>query len=266
MMIGAMISLDDYRDLQIKDSDFSELLLFDGDLTRLLEGRIIEGVAEANPPVRYLHVQEFFSENGVSQLVDLSSDDESIRLRSVQIVAATRSVAHDILGSQVVIHPGGIRTSVENGRRLLANLQLSLHQLGPDSLLIENMPWCYWLKKRQRLVSNHCVAIEDFSRLEGLVEGFVLDICHGYLSSKDGDQAYCERFMSTYGNRVKHIHASDARAPDQEGLQIDEGDIDFSFLHDVDVPILAEVWNGHTNSGDGFRVAIERLRSLEKSR
>ena len=70
--------------------------------------------------------------------------------------------------------------------------------------------------------------------------------------------------MSALGDRTMHVHASDAKIPDKEGLQIGDGEIDFSFLLDVGVPILVEVWNGHENRGEGFRTGIERLRSLTR--
>ena len=257
-----MVSADDYSSLVVDGSEFSELLLFNGDLERLQFSDIADRLVEANPPIRYVHVQEFLDYDDAEELVDLSSEDEMIRRKSVQVVAATRAFAHGINDSAVVFHPGGIRSEIADHKLLLSNLEKSLFELGPTSLLMENMPWYYWLRKRKRMVSNICVLMEDLMRFESCIEGFTLDTCHGYLSRPEGDQTYCERFMEALGDKVVHIHASDARAPDQEGLQIGEGDVDFSLLRHVDVPILAEVWNGHANGGEGFRIAIKRLRTL----
>ncbi|MCU0853138.1 MAG: hypothetical protein MUC90_07820, partial [Thermoplasmata archaeon] len=87
----------------------------------------------------------------------------------------------------------------------------------------------------------------------------------GYLSRTEGDQGYCRRFLDALGAKVRHIHVSDARAPDSEGLQIGDGQIDFSILKDASVPITVEIWNGHLEEGQGFWLGIERLRALERS-
>jgi len=97
------------------------------------------------------------------------------------------------------------------------------------------------------------------------VEGFTLDVCHGYLSRPDGDTSYCSEFLSALGTKTHHLHVSDAKAPDSEGLEIGEGEIDFSFLRDVKVPILVEMWKGHEHNGRGFKQGTERLRALERS-
>ncbi|MDH3366145.1 MAG: sugar phosphate isomerase/epimerase [Thermoplasmata archaeon] len=258
-----MVSPDDCRFLKVLDSDFSEMLLFSRDLDRGVAD-VAQAAASANHPVQYVHVQEFMDLNGTETMVDLSSEDEAIRTASVRIVRITREVAALLGDVPVVIHPGGIRPSVRDKAELESSLVRSLTDLEPRRLLLENMPWYYWYRKRERFMSNTCVSIEDMTRFEGMVEGFTLDTCHGFLSVPDGDPGYCGRFMDTFGDKVAHIHASDAKAPDKEGLQIGDGDVDLSFLRDVNVPILAEVWNGHANDGEGFRIAIERLRSLEK--
>ena len=263
MLLGATVSLRDFATLQVPGSEFSELLLLRGDLERVSTDESLVGkLIEADPPILYVHVQEFLVHDGEEVLVDLSSEDVSVRSSSVSVVRETRSLASRMGGLQVVVHPGGIRRETADGHALEDNLVRSLRDLGPSSLLLENMPWYYWFRKRERLMSNVCVTVEEMSRVSDLVEGFTLDTSHGYLSCAEGDDGYCRRFMDALGDRVMHIHASDARAPDHEGLQIDEGDADLSFLREADVPILAEVWNGHADGGRGFRVAIERLRAL----
>jgi N-acetylneuraminate synthase len=102
-------------------------------------------------------------------------------------------------------------------------------------------------------------------RREG-VEGFTLDDCHGYLSRPSGDSSYRSEFLSAFGAKPHHLHVSDAKAPDRESLEIGEGEIDFSFLRDVHMPVLVEIWKGHEQNGRGFKQGIERLRALESRR
>ena len=94
------------------------------------------------------------------------------------------------------------------------------------------------------------------------VEGFTLDVCPGYLSRPSGDASYCSGFLAAFGTKTHHLHVSDAKAPDREGLEIGEGEIDFSFLRDVKMPVLVEIWKGHEQNGRGFKLGIERLRIL----
>lgn len=263
MHLGTMVSVRDFDSLRLPDSDFSELLLFRGDLELLSsDPRLTDRLRAAVPPIRYVHVQEFVESGGIEVLLDLSSEDEGLRRKSVSVVEGTRSLASELGCPEVVVHPGGVRREAVDAKRLTADLTRSLEELGPDSLLLENMPWYYWFRKSERLVSNLCVGIEDVSPFADLMEGLTLDTCHGYLSRAEGDAGYCIRFLDEFGDKVVHIHASDARAPDREGLQIGEGDVDLSFLADMEVPILVEVWDGHADGGRGFRTALERLRSM----
>ena len=52
-----------------------------------------------------------------------------------------------------------------------------------------------------------------------------------------------------------------------EGLQIDEGDIDFVKLAKIlnelcpSASFIPEIWQGHKNGGEGFWLALEKLES-----
>ena len=62
-----------------------------------------------------------------------------------------------------------------------------------------------------------------------------------------------------------HLHLGDAKGLNGEGLQIGEGDIDFSRLGDIlksgcpKISFIPEIWQGHKNGGEGFWIALERL-------
>jgi len=262
MNLGVMLSTRDFKDLSFPEADFSELLLFDGDLGRI-DGRLIAMLTRAKPSIAYVHAQEFVHYGGSRRLVDLTSEDEAFRASCIKTLQDSRALADSLGKVGLVIHPGGIRRSVVDTQSLLQNLERSLSELGPRGLLLENMPWYYWQKGAGRMVSNVCVSIESVARLSDKVDGLVLDTAHGYLSRQEGSQEYLHDFMRVFGKKVKHIHLSDACVPDKEGLQIGEGDIDFSFLKGTSLPAMIEVWNGHEQGGAGFREGIMRLRALE---
>ena len=62
-----------------------------------------------------------------------------------------------------------------------------------------------------------------------------------------------------------HLHIADAIGVDGEGLQIEEGEIDFLSLGKVIKKFgnspswIPEVWQGHENQGEGFWIALQRL-------
>ena len=262
MKLGIMVSALDFKELAFPEADFSELLLFDGDIARI-DGHLIEELSHAEPPLTFVHAQEFVPYSGKKRLLDLASEDEGFRASCVKVVEDSRALASSLGKVLLVVHPGGIRSAAANHEGLLRNLEKSLVELGPKGLLLENMPWYYWQKGIGRMVSNICVSIDDIEKISDHVEGVVLDTAHGYLSSEDGNQRYLTDFMDILGEKVKHIHLSDARAPDKEGLQIGDGDIDFSFLKGTAAQVMIEVWNGQARGGAGFREGIRRLRGLE---
>ena len=264
-MIGHMVTLNDFRILALPDSEFAELLLFDKDRERVTKELIKDLRDRARPEIRFVHTQEFVTYKGREVLLDLSAEEEGLRNESVMSVSHARELAASLGDVKVVVHPGGVHDQMKDRERLLTNLELSLSELGPSKLLLENMPWYYWHRKLGRMVANICVTIEDMNRFEQLVEGFTLDVCHGYLSRPEGNPEYWDEFLATLGRKTRHLHLSDARAPDKEGLQIGDGEIDFSILRRIDVPILVEIWKGHEQNGRGFKVGIERLRVLEKN-
>ncbi len=262
--LGMMVGLDDYPSLDVPWADFSELLLFDGDLVRLDDAAVEDLLLSVTRPIEFVHCQEFVTVDGEDVMVDLSSERRAVRDASVEVVMRTRELAKKLVDAMVVMHPGGIRPKMVDRSLLMSNLSESLSELGADRLLLENMPWYYWFRKKERMVSNICVTIEDMAELEDMVEGFTLDLCHGYLSRAEGDPSYNSSFIERFGEKVGHIHASDAVAPDREGLQIGDGDVDFSVLKRASVPVLVEIWNGHADGGAGFRVGIERLREMSR--
>lgn len=266
MELGYMVSLKDFATISIPEADFTELLLFDGDEKNGVPDIAEEVLHQTESSIRFVHVPEFVMHRGQSVLLDLSADDEDVRNRSMEMVRFSRDLATSLGDLQVVVHPGGIRHRVVDRENSLSLLESSLSELGSSKLLLENMPWFYWHRKSERMISNLCVSVDDMKRLEPLVEGFTLDVCHGYLSRPSGDPSYCSEFLGAFGAKTRHLHVSDAKAPDHEGLQIGEGEIDFSFLRDVEVPVLVEVWKGHEQNGRGFRRGIERLRALGSGR
>ena len=67
---------------------------------------------------------------------------------------------------------------------------------------------------------------------------------------------------------VEHMHIVDALGVDGEGVQMGEGDVDFTRLSQVLSEIasapqfIPEIWQGHKNDGEGFWQALNYLDEI----
>ena len=94
-----------------------------------------------------------------------------------------------------------------------------------------------------------------------------LDISHSYMwCNYSGDDL--SKFISKIGSQVSHIHISDATGESEEGLQVGEGSLNFEQILKAmsvipkNTTLLPEIWQGHDNLGEGFRIALERLNKF----
>jgi len=94
-----------------------------------------------------------------------------------------------------------------------------------------------------------------------------LDTSHSKLACNHFKWSFKE-FIDCVAPHSAHLHIADAKGVDGEGLQINEGDIDFPDLTeklDLLAPrasFIPEIWQGHKNEGEGFWVALDRLEGL----
>ena len=75
---------------------------------------------------------------------------------------------------------------------------------------------------------------------------------------------FCEK-VAPYSS---HLHLGDASGVNGEGLQIGDGDIDWTSLwalidqYAKDASFIPEIWQGHKNNGEGFWIALDKLNGL----
>jgi N-acetylneuraminate synthase len=95
--------------------------------------------------------------------------------------------------------------------------------------------------------------------------GLCLDLSHAKLYCNAAGEDFLA-YVKALKPLIGHIHVSDARGTTNEGLQIGEGEIDFTALvralDGMDVIAVPEIMDGHRDKGAGFRVAVERLRKI----
>ncbi|WP_067781976.1 N-acetylneuraminate synthase family protein [Actinomyces vulturis] len=105
-------------------------------------------------------------------------------------------------------------------------------------------------------------ALADFAERSGLQ--ITYDISHSMLSANHEHRPLCE-YTEILAPLSAHLHVVDGKGVDGEGVQIGEGDVDFAELAEQldrlapGVSFIPEIWMGHTNNGEGFWLALDRL-------
>lgn len=91
-----------------------------------------------------------------------------------------------------------------------------------------------------------------------------LDVSHTQLSANEFNYSF-EEFFKLNGHFIEHLHLVDASNHNSEGLQIEEGEIDWKKLinllniYSPNATFIPEIWQGHLNNGSGFWKALDRL-------
>jgi sialic acid synthase SpsE/sugar phosphate isomerase/epimerase len=214
-------------------------------------------------------------------LIDLCAEDDAQRTLSVQRIQKTIDLSRALApqftfdpalfpnGPKIVMHVGGmspkpggydVDAAVE---RLLAALK-QLDTKGVD-LLLENLPpypWYFGGRWFGHIICNvdNTVLLCERSGL-----GLCFDTSHAALECAKSGASLTE-FAQRVAPYVRHLHVSDGAGTSGEGLQIGEGSVNFV---EVLKPLLAnhptmipEIWMGHHENGEGFRVALENLTDI----
>jgi len=230
---------------------------------------------------------------GELQLVDLASQDKGVREESVGTVVECCRIAAQLGSRYIIIHPGGVmeedcRSKIATTRHcfeeelmineLSMNLQFSLVEIAAeidgfysaDKILLENMPHHFWLTDGRKWYPQLFLEARGSREFVDLCGGICLDICHAYLARPEGGYEVMEDFLYRLGKKIHHLHISDAKAADGEGLQIGEGEINFHRVARMlkegtdyaNLTAIPEIKEGHLKRGAGFHTALDRLRTI----
>jgi N-acetylneuraminate synthase len=212
-------------------------------------------------------------------ILNLASDDDAYRRRSIDELARVIDVARDMQAyftradaPKVVVSMGGFSTDAFVTRRerwsMYERVADSLRRLDMSGveLLAQTLPPFPWYRGGQ-LFCNLFVDPEDtaeFCRLTGT--GLCLDVAHSQLAANHAHRCLGD-WVSALAGAIAHLHIVDAQGVDGEGLQVGEGDVDFaglaaSLAHVAPrASFIPEIWQGHVNDGEGFWLALERLEA-----
>jgi sugar phosphate isomerase/epimerase len=286
MRLGVKAALGDAREMAALDVELLEVHLGLEDIPRRTEAltSTFDAIRRERGLDILVHAPEFMGPPSCPELVDLSSPDDGARVLSLELLGRTIDLARALGSHLIIAHPGGIAPEERAARSRCEGLDRLERSLAPlrdrarDAgvlLTLENMPWFYFVKREEgvapdgrgrRWVSTILVEPDDMDRLCDHVDGLTLDVSHGYLHDHEGGMAAIDGFLSRHKSRVLHLHLSDALPPDNEGLQVGEGCVDFASvlraLRGRDVTAVPEVIGGHRLGGRGFKRALEVLRRM----
>ena len=150
-------------------------------------------------------------------------------------------------------------------QRLIDSLQ-QINTAGEVEIIPQTMPPFPWHFGGQRY---HNLFVEaDFIRSFCEEQGMrvCLDVSHSKLACNHLHHPF-RQFLDQILPFTAHLHLADAKDVDGEGLQINDGDIDWVQLfeqiqqHCPKASFIPEIWQGHKNGGEGAWLALERLES-----
>jgi N-acetylneuraminate synthase len=210
-------------------------------------------------------------------LLNPASDDDIHRTRSrdelQKVISFTRDIAKYFKPTKnipLVVSLQGVTRSgfatQDEQEAMYTRLIETLKTLDTEGVAIlpQTLPPFPWLFGGQLyhnlFVNPHDIA--DFCKKNNFK--ICLDISHSKLAANHFNWSF-EDFVRTVGPYVDHLHIVDAAGNDAEGLQIGDGDIDFSVLAKIldevapQASFIPEIWQGHENNGEGFHIALDRL-------
>lgn len=272
--------------IMVRPTDYQELIKIFS--PKVAEFHLTDNDIESNFKIKKDYSQELIihaPEYCNHDLFDLSCEEKRILEKSKKnlekLIKLTKTIKKSFPKSnkvKIVLHPGGMYQSGPFGltdfdlpskKRLYRNLAFSLETFTQDwyEILIENMPPFPWYFGGQWLHGIFMDAQEIIDFCKETKRFICLDISHAKL--------YCNYKKIDYYNYLnslipyaKHLHIADASdGVDGEGLQINEGSIDFKklkFLFDkFQGSFSVEIWQGHKEKGKGFWEALKRLKKMK---
>jgi sialic acid synthase SpsE/sugar phosphate isomerase/epimerase len=268
---GLPVRYHDYRELLASSNpDFLEFHLSyrDMDLAPL------EMVPEPVSTGLIVHSPDhFFGDH----LMDLASGDEAERRHSLgqlqRVIEITRELATRFVcpvSPLVVSSLGGFSQPRPIAPRdipeLYGRVAAALEELDTSGveLIAQTLPPFPWFFGGQHHGNLFCHPQDTASFAAETGMRLCLDVAHTKLACNHLRIPLSEA-MELLMPHTAHFHVVDAAGLDGEGLQIEEGEVDFRMLADqMDrfaprASFIPEIWQGHKNSGEGFWIALDRL-------
>jgi len=271
---GVPVRFHDWEDLALASNpDFLEFHLSYRDMDSDLE----KFIPDPLPYSLIVHSPDLFSDD---HILDLAAEDQKSWQRSIdelqRVIDLARTLKSKFQGplpTKVVVSMGGSSMHsplpISDRPKLYERVLSGILALDSEDVevLAQTLPPYPWYLGGQRFC-NLFVDPEETAKfsIESGVE-LCLDVAHTKLACTHLRQSF-SRAIELLAPVAGHLHLVDASGMDGEGLQILEGDIDWTALAaqlNVSAPkvsFIPEIWQGHVGQGQGFWVAMERLEPL----
>ena len=278
LISGIPVRYHDYQQLKKEiPVEFLEFHMSDSDLN-LTPNKFIED--KLNYKRLFVHAVEQYSDGFI---IDFASSDKTIISESksrfndlIDHISILKKKFKNLEKCSVILNIGGFsnkKIKEKEIQTLHRNVVINLLKIkkltdkNNIKILLQTFPPMPW---HQGGVAHHNLmvspeSINYISKKSGMKICF--DISHSYLASYHL-KIDMNLFTKKIKKRVDYLHISDASNLSQEGLQVLEGNVDIprilkellknkkSFFY------IPEIWNGHANSGMGFKTAILRLSDI----
>ena len=221
-----------------------------------------------------VHSPDLFAND---HIIDLGAVDDDYRKRSIselqRVVDLTRALAEWFPNEQhpvVILNVGGFTRAgfVDRDQRkaMYERIDDSFSLVDSDGieLLAQTLPPYPWLMGGQMFSNVFLDAADTVWFVETFGRRLCLDTSHTCLAATHSGAPFAE-MVDALAPHAGHLHLVDAAGTDGEGVQVDEGDIDWDVLAgqlDALAPgvrFIPEIWQGHVDNGAGFWRALERL-------
>jgi sialic acid synthase SpsE/sugar phosphate isomerase/epimerase len=268
---GLPVRYHDFKDLiSVSNPDFVEFHLSYKDLEQDVE-QYFDYPYELDLIV---HSPDLFKGD---HILDLASLNKDYRNRSISEVQRVINVARELKRffkesspTLIVVSMGGFtkdRPLNEDEKQKAYEItaeSLSLLDTEGVEIIPQTLPPFPWYFGGQ-LYLNLFVKPEDtYQFCDRYGYRICLDISHSKLACNYYKISF-QDFLQKVSPFAAHLHIVDAIGIDGEGIQVGEGEIDFSALANIlqkNAPLssfIPEIWQGHKNGGEGFWIALERL-------
>lgn len=220
-----------------------------------------------------VHAPDLFEND---HLIDLASKDnnhcnESIR-QLQKVIKITKKIKPFFKcdKARIILSPGGVSMDSFFSRnervRGYEKIQSSLEFLHDEEIewIIQTLPPYPWYFGGQLRLNLFVFPeeIREFCKNTG--HRICFDTSHSMLSCNQYDIDFIE-YIDQIKDYVAHMHISDAKGTDGEGLQIGEGTIPFDKVFETInnfISFIPEIWQGHKNRGVKTWKALRLLENL----
>ena len=247
-----------YRDLVLNPEDFLEHV----------ESQIL-----------VVHAPELFDQ---SELLDLAAENIEYRNRSIdnlrKVVQVTNAISNFFPKSvkkYIVANIGGFSAdfpvSLQGREILYKRFKSSVDKINflDIDLLPQNMapfPWHFGGQRHQNIFMMPD-EIAYYAKRYNL--NICLDLAHLMMTCNHFQLDFAESLQMLLPI-VKHLHVSDAKGVNGEGVAMGLGDIDWistwgQISSNSQISFIPEIWQGHKDGGSGFWEALNYLESIEKT-